>query len=127
MSATDSNPPKRRTTSLLPEMEQSAKRVSNNALLRLVRHLNSPIAASEVRPSKSLHQRVYIGVILGLLSIITSFLYIVGFLFAIFGLLIGIYGRRKSPALHLITSWTIGLCLTGLALSVLFLIISIHW
>lgn len=123
MSATDSNSPKRRTTLLLPE---SAKRVSNNALLRLVRHLNSPIATSQVRPSKSLHQQAYIGVILGVLSIITSFLYIIGFLFAIFGLLIGIYGRRKSPALHLITSWTIGLCLVGLALSVLFLTLSIH-
>lgn len=126
MSTTDPNPPKRRTTTLLPEMRQSAKRFSNNALLRLVRHLNSPIATSQVRPSKSLHQLVYIGVILGGLSIITSFLYIIGFLFAIFGLLIGIYGSLKLSALHRITSWTIGLSLTGLLLSLLFLIISIH-
>lgn len=126
MSTNDPNPPKRRTTTLLPEMGQSAKRFSNTALLRLFRHLNGPVATAPIRPSEALHRLVVTGFILSVLSLITSFLFICGLLTSICGLLIGIYARRKSPAFHIMSSWTIGLSLAGLVLSLLFVTISIH-
>jgi hypothetical protein len=126
MSTTDPNPKKRRTTILLPEVGKSAKRVSNNALLRLFRHLNSPISTSSARPSEAQHRLVITGFILGVLSLVTSFLYIFGLLTSICGLSIGIYARRKSPAFHILASWTIALSLAGLIISLLFFIITIH-
>ena len=117
---------KRRTTILLPELGESAKKASNTALLRMVRHLDSPITTSQVRPPKSLHQLVYTGMIVGVLSIITSFLYVIGLLCAICGLAIGIYARRRSPALRRLSAWTIGFSLAGLVISLIFVTLSIH-
>jgi hypothetical protein len=126
MNTTDPNKKRRRTTTLLPEMGQSARRASNNALLRLFRHLNGPISTSSVRPSEAQHQLVVTGFILGVLSIATSFLNIFcGLLFSISGLWIGIRARRKSPALYIMASWTIGLSLAGLLISLLFVVVAI--
>ena len=113
---------KRRTTMLLPEMGESAKRASHNALLRLFRHLSRPASASLARPSETHRKLVVTGFILSVVSILTSILAICGLLTSICGLLIGIYSRRKSPALHTMVSWTIALALLGLALSLLFLL-----
>jgi len=126
MSATDPNNKKRRTTILLPEVGASAKRASNTALLRLFRHLNGPVSTGSARPSETLHRLVVTGFILGVLSIVTSFLSFCGLLVSICGLGIGIYARRKSPALSIMASWTIGLSLGGLLLSLLFIAISLH-
>jgi hypothetical protein len=125
MSTTDPNTKKRRTTTLLPDMGESAKQASKNALLRLFRHLNGPISKSSIRPSEAQHQLIVTGFILGVLSVVTSFLSFFGLLTSICGLVIGVYARRKSPALHLMASWTIGLSLAGLALSLLFALLAI--
>ena len=122
MKLIESNDPKtkkRRTTTLLPDMGQSAKRASNTALLRLFRHLSEPVSASSERPSQEQHQLVVTGFILGVLSLLTSLLPICGFLTSICGLGIGIYARRKSHAYHSMVTWTIALSVAGLVLSLL--------
>ena len=126
MSTTDPNQKKRRTTILLPEVGESARRVSISALLRLFRHLNGPVATSSVRPSEAQHRLVVTGFILSVLSLVTSFLYVCGLLTSICGLVIGVYARRNQPGLHIMATWTIGLSLAGLLLSLLFVTISIH-
>jgi hypothetical protein len=125
MNTTDPNKKKRRTTMLLPEVGESAKRLSNNALLRLFRHLNGPISTSSARPSEAQRRLLVTGFILGVLSIVTSFLSFCGLLTSICGLSIGVYARRKSPALHIMASWTIGLSLAGLVISLLFILVTI--
>jgi hypothetical protein len=127
MNTTDPSKKKRRTTIILlpPEMGESAKRASNNALLRLFRHLNGPISTSSARPSEAQRRLLVTGFILGVLSIVTSFLSFCGFLTSICGLAIGVYARRKLPALHIMAFWTIGLSLIGLVLSLLFILVTI--
>lgn len=120
MSTDDPKNKKKRTTTLLPDMGQSAKRVSNTALLRLFRHLSGPVSTSSARPSKDQHQLVVTGLILGVLSILTSPFPICGLPAAIGGLAIGIYARRKSHAFYTMVTWTIILSVAGLVLSLLF-------
>ena len=121
------NPKKKsRTTTILPEMGQSAKRVSQNAVLRLFRHLSGPVYTSSARPSEAQRQRVVTGFILSVVSILTSLFPICGLPISICGLWIGVSSRRKSPALHTMASWTIALSLTGLVLSLL-VIIRLSW
>jgi hypothetical protein len=122
-----SNPQKKpkRTTMLLPdipEMKQSARRVSHNALLRLFSHLSKPVHTSAAPPTEGQRQLVVTGFILGILSILTSFFLVCGLLTSLFGLLIGTNGRR-SHALRTMATWTITLSLVGLALSILFFIV----
>jgi hypothetical protein len=96
-------------------------------LLRLFRHLNGPISRSSVRPLEAQHRLVVTGFVLGVLSIVTSALYVCGLLISICGLLIGVYARRKSPAFHIMASWTIGLSLAGMAISLLFIVVAIKY
>jgi hypothetical protein len=124
MSTHNPNKKPRHTTISLPDMGQSARRVSHNALLRLFRHLNGPVYTSSARPSEAQRQLVVTGFILSVISILTSIFPICGLPIAICGLLIGIYGRRTSRAFHTMTSWIIALSLTGLALSLLYTIVT---
>jgi hypothetical protein len=125
MSTPDPNKTKKRTTILLPDVGQSAKRVSNNALLRLFRHLSGPVSTSSARPSEAQHQLVVTGFILGVFSILTFLFPICGLPTAICGLLIGIHARRQSQAFNTMSFWTIGLSLAGLALALLYIIVRI--
>jgi hypothetical protein len=122
-----SNPQKKpkRTTMLLPdipEMKQSAKRASHNALLRLFSHLSKPVHTSAAPPTEGQRELVVTGFILGILSILISFFPVCGLLSSFFGLLIGTNGRRLR-ALRTMATWTIALSLGGLTLSLLFIIL----
>lgn len=128
MSTPDPNKKAKRTTTLLPDlpvMGQSAKRVSHNALLRLFHHLSRPVYTSSVRPSEAQRQLAVTGFILGVVSIVTSIFPVCGLPISICGLWIGVSGHRKSLALRTMTSWTIWLSLAGLALSLLYIILTI--
>jgi hypothetical protein len=113
-----------RTTIRLPEVRQSAKRVSQNAVLRLFHHLSGPTNTASARPSESQRQLVVTGFILGVVSILTFIFPVCSLPASICGLLIGIYGRRKSRALHTMATWAIVLSLIGLILSLLYIIIT---
>ncbi len=126
MSTPEPNKEKNRTTMLLPEMGQSAKRFSNNALLRLFRHLNGPVSTSSARPSEAQHQLVVTGFILAVLSILTFLFPICGLPTAICGLVIGVYARRKSQVSNTIAFWTIVLSLTGLVLTLVTITTSLY-
>lgn len=125
MSTPDPDKKPRRTTTLLPDMGETAKRASHNALLQLFHHLLSrPIAKSAERPSNAQRELVVTGFILGVLSIVTSFFPICGLLTGICGLGIGIYSHRQLRALYTMASWAIGLSLAGLVLSLLLTVIT---
>ena len=126
MNTSEPNKKKRRTTTLLPEMGQSAKRASNNALLRLFRHLNGPVPTSSERLSQTQHQLVVTGFILGVLSILTCLFPICGLPTAICGLGIGVYARSKSQVSNTIAFWTIALSLTGLVLTLVTITTSLY-
>jgi hypothetical protein len=114
------NPNKKKpTTMLLPELGQSAKRVSHNTLRRVFRHLTGPLSTSSARPSEAQHQLAITGFILGVVSILTCFFPPSSFPASICGILIGIHDHRKSRALQTIGSWTIALSLIGLVISLL--------
>jgi hypothetical protein len=113
-----------RTTIRLPEVGQSAKRASQKATLRLFRHLNGPVYTTATRPSESQRQLVTTGFILGVVSILTFIFPICSVPVSICGLLIGIYGRRKSRSLYTMASWAIALSLIGLMLSLLYILIT---
>jgi len=125
MSTSNPNKKPRPTTMLLPDVGQSARRASHNALLRLFHHLSAPVYTCTVRPSETQRQLVVTGFILSAVSIVTSFFPICGILTAISSLLIGIYGRRQSPAFRIIATWTITLALIGLTLSLISITIGI--
>jgi hypothetical protein len=112
------------TTVRLPDVGKSAKRVSHNALIRLFHHLNRPTNTDSARPSEAQRQLIVTGFILGVVSILTSIFPICGLPTSIAGLLIGVYGRRKTRALHTMSSWAIALSLAGLALSLLYIIVT---
>jgi hypothetical protein len=114
-----------RTTVLLPDVSQSAKRVSNNALRRLFRHLTGIGTEHYKKPSEALRQLTITGFILSIVSILTSIFPICGLPTAIAGLWIGIYSRQRSRALRNIATWTIALSCAGLALSLLDIIVLI--
>jgi len=123
----DPNKKPRRTTTLLPEVRQTARRASHNALQQLFHHLLSkPIAISLERPSEAQRNLVVTGFILGILSILTAIFPISGILTGICGLAIGIHSRRQSRALYTMASWVIGLSLAGLVLSLVITVITHH-
>jgi hypothetical protein len=126
MNTSEPNKKKKRTTMLLPEMKQSARRFSNNALLRLFRHLNGPVSTSSARPSEAQHQLVITGFILAVLSILTFLFPICGLPTAICGLVIGVYARSKSQVSNTIAFWTIVLSLTGLVLTLVTITTSLY-
>ncbi len=124
MSTDNPNNKTRPPTMSIPDMGQSARRVSQDALQRLFRHLSGPVYTSSARPSESQRQRVITGFILSVVSILTAIFPICGLPIAICGLSIGISSRRKLQAFHTMTAWTIGLSLAGLALSLLYTIVT---
>ncbi len=124
MSTDNPNNKTRPPTMLIPDMGQSARQASQDALQRLFRHLSGPVHTSSARPSESQRQLVVTGFILSVVSILTAIFPICGLPIAICGLSIGIYSRRKLQAFHTMTAWTIGLSLAGLALSLLYTIVT---
>jgi hypothetical protein len=121
------NPNKKKpTTILLPDVGQSAKRISHNTLRRVFRHLSGPLPTSSVGPSEAQRHLAITGFILGVVSILTCFFPPSSFPTSICGILIGIYDYRKSRALQTIGSWTIALSLTGLVISLLLILYANH-
>lgn len=85
------------------------------ALRKIVRHIDPPSGRAAV-PTEDQRHFVLTSFTLGCVSIVAAFLPICGFLVAITGLLLGLYGRYTTP-LKKASTWAIVLSLIGLVLT----------